>query len=70
MNINLIKENISKKVGNRVIVFVYGMRNRKNKFEGRLYKVYPNLFTVLVDGEEKSFCYRDVITGDVKLKFL
>ena len=26
--------------------------------------------TLLVDGEEKSFCYRDVITGDVKINYL
>ena len=32
--------------------------------------MYPNLFTVLVNGEEKSFNYRDVITGEVKIKYL
>ena len=70
MNINLIKEEISKKLNSKVLVSVYGMRNRVNKMEGILYKIYTNLFTVMVDGEEKSFCYRDVITGDVKIKYL
>lgn len=70
MNINLVKEEISKKLNSKVIVSVYGMRNRVSRLEGILYKIYPNLFTVMVDGEEKSFCYRDVITGDVKIKYL
>lgn len=70
MNINLVKEEISKKINSKVMVSVYGMRNRVSRLEGILYKIYPNLFTILVDGEEKSFCYRDVITGDVKIKYL
>ena len=70
MNINLVKEEISKKLNSKVMVSVYCMRNRVSRLEGTLYKIYPNLFTVMVDGEEKSFCYRDVITGDVKIKYL
>ena len=70
MNINLVKEEVSKKLNSKVMVSVYGMRNRVSRLEGILYKIYPNLFTVMVDGEEKSFCYRDVITGDVKIKYL
>ena len=70
MNINLVKEEISKKLNSKVIISIYGMRNRVSRLEGILYKIYPNLFTILIEGEEKSFCYRDVITGDVKIKFL
>ena len=70
MNINIIKNEINSKLNSKVMVSVYGMRNRVNRLEGILYKSYPNLFTVMVDGEEKSFCYRDVITGDVKIKYL
>jgi len=67
---NIIKNEINNKLNSKVLVSVYGMRNRVNRLEGILYKTYPNLFTVLVDGEEKSFCYRDVITGDVKINYL
>ncbi len=70
MNINIIKNEINNKLNSKVLVSVYGMRNRVHRLEGILYKTYPNLFTVLVDGEEKSFCYRDVITGDVKINYL
>lgn len=70
MNINIIKEEISKNLNRKVSINVYGLRNRVNRYEGTLYKMYPNLFTVLINGEEKSFNYRDVITGEVKIKYL
>ncbi len=70
MNINLVKEEIKSHLSQKVLVSVYGMRNRMEKFEGRLYKVYPNLFSVLINGEEKSFPYRDIITEDIKIKYL
>lgn len=70
MNINLVKEEISKKMNSKVIVSVFGLRNRVTRYEGTIYKIYPNLFTVLINGEEKSFTYGDLITGDVKLKYL
>ncbi len=70
MNINIIKENINKNINRNVVVSVYGLRNRMTKYEGVIYKVYPNLFTILVNNEEKSFTYRDVITGEVKIKYL
>ncbi len=70
MNINLIKDDIEKKLNKKVIISVYGLRNRINRYEGIIYKTYPNLFTVLVNDEEKSFNYRDIITGEVKIKYL
>ena len=70
MNINIIKNEINNKLNSKVLISVYGMRNRVNRLEGILYKTYPNLFTVLGDGEENRFCYRDVITGDVKINYL
>lgn len=68
MNIEIVKEDIKNLLNKKVKVAVYGMRNRVDRMEGIMYKMYPNIFTVLIDGEEKSFCYRDVITGDVKIK--
>lgn len=70
MNINIIKEELEKKINKKVLVSVFGLRNRVNRYEGTIYRVYPNIFTVLVNGEEKSFPYRDVITGEVKIKYL
>ncbi|MFR5857046.1 MAG: Veg family protein [Bacilli bacterium] len=70
MNINFIKDEITRKLNSKVSISVYGLRNRVNRYEGVLYKVYPNIFTVLIGNEEKSFTYRDVITGEVKIKYL
>ena len=70
MNINFIKDEITRKLNSKVSISVYGLRNRVNRYEGVLYKVYPNIFTVLIGKEEKSFTYRDVITGEVKIKYL
>lgn len=70
MNINIVKNEIKNKLNKKVLVSVYGLRNKIERYEGLLYRVYPNIFTVLINGEEKSFCYRDVITGDVKVKIL
>ena len=70
MNINFIKDDITRKLNSKVSISVYGLRNRVNRYEGVLYKVYPNIFTVLIGNEEKSFTYRDVITGEVKIKYL
>ena len=70
MNINIIKEEIKSKINRKVTISVFGLRNRVNKYDGVIYKVYTNIFTVLIDGEEKSFTYRDVITGEVKIKYL
>ncbi len=70
MNINIIKEQIAKNIGKKVIISVYGLRNKVNKYEGPIYKLYPNIFTILYNNEEKSFNYRDVITGDIKIKYL
>lgn len=70
MNINIIREEVNKHLNSKVLVSVYGMRNRINRHEGVIYKVYPNIFTILENGEEKSFPYRDIITGDVKIKYL
>lgn len=70
MNINIVKEDIAKNLNKKVIVSVHGIRNRINRYEGKLYKIYPNIFTILIDGEEKSFTYREIITGDVRIKYI
>ncbi|MDE6284342.1 MAG: hypothetical protein K2M17_01175 [Bacilli bacterium] len=70
MNINIIKADLAKKLNRKVIVSVHGLRNRVSRYEGTLYKLYPNIFTIKTGGEEKSFSYRDVITGEVKIKYI
>lgn len=70
MNIDLVKEKINNNLNKKVIITVYGLRNKINRYEGILYKTYPNIFSIISDGIEKSFSYNDYITGDIKIKFL
>jgi uncharacterized protein Veg len=67
MNIDLIKDKLSKDLNKLVVVTVYGMRNRVNRYEGVLYKLYPNLFSIMTENGEKSFSYNEYITGEVKI---
>lgn len=69
MNIDLIREKIESNINKRVLVTHYGLRNKINRYEGVLYKTYPNIFSIISDGVEKSFSYNDYITGDIKIKF-
>ena len=67
MNIDLIKDKLTKDLNKLVVVTVYGMRNRVNRYEGVLYKLYPNLFSIMTENGEKSFSYNEYITGEVKI---
>jgi len=70
MNVDIVKEKIAKNLNKKVIVTVYGMRNKMTRYEGVLYKMYPNIFSIMYDGIEKSFSYNDYITGDIKIRFI
>ena len=70
MNIDIVKNKIENNLNRKVVVTVYGLRNKISKYEGILYKTYPNIFTILYEGNEKSFTYNEYITGDIKIKFL
>lgn len=70
MNINDAKNTIISNLNRNVIVTVYGMRNKKERYEGKLYKSYPNIFSIMTDLGEKSFSYNEYITGEVKIKYL
>jgi len=70
MNLNIVKQELQRNINRKVFISVHGLRNRVTNFEGILYKLYPNIFTILINGEEKSFNYRDIVIGDVKIKYL
>lgn len=69
MNLDIIKNDISKHVGKYVIITQRGSRNRKEIYEGYLYNIYPNIFTIKCSSSEKSFSYADVATKDVVIKY-
>lgn len=70
MNLSFIKEQLVKNINKDVEITVYGMRNKTYKYTGKIYHIYPNFFTILYHNEEKSFNYRDIVTKDVKIKYI
>lgn len=70
LNIEIIKDKMKQHLNEKVEVSVYGLRNKTEYFIGTLSKMYPYIFTVLVNDTEKSFNYADVITGEVVVKYL
>lgn len=69
MNIDIIKENIRLKLGRKVMITERGMRNRKQIYEGIIYKMYPNIFSIMTKTGEKTFSYSDVATKTLLIKY-
>lgn len=70
MNIEDVKNQIKRNLNKNVNITVYGLRNKRERYSGMLYKIYPNIFSIKTEYGEKSFSYNDVITGEVKIKYL
>ncbi len=70
MNPIVIRENLKLHKGARVQVKIYGMRNKVEKVIGTLKDVYPQIFTVEIDNNIKSFSYFELINGEVVLSFI
>lgn len=68
MNLDIVREQIAQYLNKKVEIKVYGMRNKNYQYEGVVSAVYPYVFTVFIQGSEKSFNYADVIIGDVVVK--
>ena len=68
MNINQIKGYLLSKTGSRIVVLYYGSRNRCEKYDGFLVRVYNNIFTIRVKTNEiKSFSYIDILTKTIQI---
>lgn len=70
LNIELVKEEIAKKLGCEVELRINGMRNRVESFTGKITKIYPKLFMVENNYEQRSISYADLITKEVVVKYL
>lgn len=68
MNISLVKENLKKLLGKKVIVKEYIGRNKHETYLALVYKMYPNLFVLKIDDVIKSFSYSDLLIKNVVLK--
>ncbi len=70
MNLDLVREEISRNKGKKVIVKIFGMRHKTDTIEGIITKVYPNIFVVENNYEIKSISYADLITKEAIIKYL
>jgi uncharacterized protein Veg len=70
MNLNSVKEEIASLVNKSVMIKVTGTRNKNQMYKGVINNVYSNIFTVLIEGVNKSFTYADVAIGDVKIYYM
>lgn len=70
MNLDIIKNNLRNKINSEVIITVKGIRNKKEIYEGKIYKLYPNIFSIMTYNGEKSFSYADIATKDVLIKYV
>lgn len=67
MNLDKIKDDIKLLINQQVMINVSGSRNKKQMYQGVVNNVYSNIFTVLIEGVNRSFTYSDVAIGDVKI---
>ena len=70
MNIESVKKEVYSLINQEVMIKVSGSRNKNFMYKGIVNNTYSNIFTVLVDGVNKSFSYSDVAIGDVKIYHL
>ena len=69
MNIDEVKTIIKNNLNRTIEIKVFGLRNKNSTYVGYISNVYPALFTVNINGVDKSFNYVDVLTGEVKIKY-
>ena len=68
MNIRNIKLYLTSKIGSPIIVLYFGSRNKKERYEGILWKTYNNVFVVMLpSGEIKSLSYIDILTKTIQI---
>lgn len=69
MNIEKIKKNIDKRLGDNVRITYNGSRNKKEEYNGIITETYNYIFIVKVNDDKKSFSYRDVLTNTIEVSF-
>ena len=68
MNLKLIKRYLASRIGSKIVIIYYGSRNKKERYDGILLKIYYNIFTIrLFNGDIKSFSYNDILTKTIQI---
>ena len=66
--INKIKKNISDLLNKNVRIIVDIGRNKKERYEGKIIKMYDNIWMFETNNIIKSFSYKDVLIRTVIIK--
>ena len=67
MNLDAVKNEVSKLLNQQVMLKISGSRGKCEMIKGYVTDVYPNIFIVNVENRSRSFTYSDVAIGDVKI---
>ena len=68
MNLSIVKNNLSSKIGKKYCFKYISSRNQVDEFYGIITKLYPSIFIVLCSSERiRSFSYNDLIIGALKI---
>lgn len=74
MNINLIKKELNKYLDKKILIKYNLGRNKYEKYQGKIKKLYNNIFLVEVVNNDKkivkSFSYSDIITKTIKIEII
>ena len=67
MNIDKVKNRIKELRNNNLKIKIYLGRNKYEYLEGKIIKIYNNLFTIKTNKGIRTFSYSDVVTKVVEL---
>lgn len=68
MNLDYAKAKVNKNVGVRHKFVYKGLRNQQEEFFGIISKMYPAIFTIILDnGELRAFSYSDFLIGNIEM---
>ena len=68
MNIRRIRAYLGNNIGSFIRIIYYGNRNKIEKYQGVIAKVYANVFVIrLRSGSLKCFSYKDILTKTIQI---
>ena len=68
MNIKKIRDYICLLRGKKVTIVYRGSRNKKERYDGIVYKTYMNVFSIILEnGDIRCFSYIDLLINTIKV---
>ena len=68
IDIRKMRQYLITKIGAYIVIIYYGSRNRIERYEGVVFRIYNNVFLIkLLNGDTKSFSYNDILTKTIRI---